>query len=148
MAEANAAAVADGVASQLSGLFRELADRDPVSRVAGVRLADAAASGRAVRLYIFRCDSDDLSLVSTFRRWWVADADGFRLVADWPLTTEQVRSDWFGVEFPYVRFGTDGRRVRLGMRFGPSWYLAREGPLAAGGGFDVGQLIDPYPSLG
>src|SRR5436853_3912253 len=113
MAEADAIATADGIAVQLGGLFRELAGSEPVSRVAGVGLADADASGRAVRLYIFQCDSDDLTLVSTFRRWWVADADGFRWVEGWPLTKELVQSDRFEVEFPYVRFGTDGRRVRF-----------------------------------
>jgi len=148
MADADATKVADAIAAQLSGLFRELAEDEPFSRVAGVSLADTDASGRAVQLFIFQCDSDDLVLVSTFRRWGVADAGGFRWLEEWPLTRELVQSERFGVEFPYVRFGTDGRRVRFGMSFGRSWYVAREGPRVAGGGFDSGCLIDPYPPLG
>jgi len=65
-----------------------------------------------------------------------ADAGGFRWVEKWPLDRNLVQGDRLGVECPYVRFGTDGRRVRFGMSFGRSWYVGREGPLVAGGGFD------------
>jgi len=139
---------ADVIAEQLAGLYRELAEREPYSRVAGVSLSDAEASGRAIRLYLFQCDSDDLVLVSTFRRWWEADAAGFRWVERWPLTRELVQGDQFGVEFPFVKFATQGRRVRFGMRFGPNWYVGREGPLSPDGRFDPTTLIDPYPPAG
>src|SRR6516162_1354310 len=107
MAAPNAITVADGIAAQLSGLLNELVNRYPISKVTGVNLADAPASGRAVRLYIFQCDSDDLTLVSSFRRWWVTDTEGFRWVEKWPLTKQLIQSAEFGVDFPYVRFATD-----------------------------------------
>jgi hypothetical protein len=136
---------ADAIAEQLAGLYRELVTGEPDSRVAGVPLSGADASGRAARLYLFQCDSDDLVLVSTFRRWWEADARGFRWVERWPLTRELVASERFGVEFPYVRFATNGRRVRFGMSFGPQWYVVREGPLGPDGQFDPADLIGMYP---
>jgi hypothetical protein len=61
----------DRVAEQLAGLYAELAAGERFSRAAAVPLARADACGRAIRLYLFQCDSDDLVLVSTFRRWSV-----------------------------------------------------------------------------
>jgi hypothetical protein len=34
------------------------------------------------------------------------------------------------------------------MRFGPQWYVAREGPLGPDGRFDPSTLIDPYLRAG
>ncbi len=147
MTEADANVAADAVAHQLSGLFRELADGCPHSDVVAVSLVDAPASGRAERLYVFQCDSEDLQLVGTIRRSWETDAFGFRSFDRRSLTSEMVQSERWGVEMPYVRFATDGRHVRFGMRFGPSWYVAREGALEAGA-FDPARLVDPYLPVG
>lgn len=144
MANDFAIILADGIAGRLSGLFHELQDGVLFSRVLGMSLVRAQASGRVRQLFIFQCDSDDLELVSIFRRWWVVDADGFRWVEKWPLSQELAQSEKLGVEYPFVKFSTDARRVRFGVLLGPSWYVSREGPLIPGPDFDLENFVDCF----
>jgi len=144
MANDFAIILADGIAGRLSGLFRELQNGVPFSSVLGMNLVGAQASGRVRQLFIFQCDSNDLELVSIFRRWWVVDADGFRWVEKWPLSQELAQSEKFGVEYPFIKFSTDGDRLRFGVLLGPSWYVSREGPLIPGPDFDLEKFVDCY----
>src|SRR5437870_859198 len=110
------------IARQLAGLYQELVGRQSFSKVAGVGLSNAEASGRAERLLICQCDGEDLELRSTFSHFWIVDEAGFNPGRKWPLTTEIVNQEDWETRFPFIKFATDGRCIRFGMRFGPSWY--------------------------
>src|SRR5262249_8761483 len=131
-----AALVWDAIAQQLASLYRELVDRQPFSEVARVELSAAGASGRASRLLICQCDTDDLELLRFFRRWWVVDAAGLHADTKWPLNKALVQQEGWEADFPFIKFATDGRSVRFGMRFGPRWYVVKAGPVGADGRFE------------
>jgi hypothetical protein len=139
--------VCGAIAQQLAGLYRELVDRQPFSEVARVELSAAGASGRAVRLLICQCDSDDLQLLSILRRWWVVDAEGFHGEVKWPLSKALVQQEGWEAESPFIKFATNGRRVKFGMRFGPRWYVAKEGPVGADGRFVPEQLVELFRAV-
>jgi len=140
--------VPDAIAGQLAGLFCELVARQPFSEVARVELSAAPASGAASRLLICQCDCDDLRLLSYFRRWWVVDAEGIHADPEWPLTQAMVQQKSWEAEFPFIKFATDRRRVEFGMRFGPMWYVVKEGPLGADGRFVPHELRESFRSVG
>jgi len=135
------------IAQQLAGLYRELADRRPFSDTTRVDLSAAAAFGNVDWLLICQCDTDGLELLSFFRRWWIVDGAGFHANPKWPLTQAMIQRDGWEANFPFVKFATDGRRVQFGMRFGPDWYVAKEGPLNADGRFVPDQLVELFHSL-
>lgn len=134
-------AIVVSIAHQLGYLYDELATRREFSIVAGIRIADAEAFGRAARMYLLECDSNDLVLTSMFRRWWQVDERGFSRLEEWPISRERAASQSFTIESPYIKFATNGLRVRFGMRFGPRWYAVREGTLGPGGQIDPGALV-------
>lgn len=134
----------DAIVNQLAGLYRELVDRQPFSEVAWTELSSAGASGRAEGLLICQCDIDGLGLLSYFRRWWLVDDKGLHGDAKWPLSHAMVKQEGWDSTFPFVKFATDGRRVRFGMRFGAWWYVVKEGPLGADGQFVPQQLVEEY----
>lgn len=136
--------MSDTIARQLSGIYRELGERRPYSAIARVELTEAGAWGRARQLLIGQCDIDGLTLLSIYAWVWVVDEGGFRPESSWPLTQDLVAQDDWMNEMPVIKFASDGRRVRFGMKFGPQWYVAREGPINASRGFDPEDLIDPY----
>jgi len=135
------------MAQQLAGLYLELPERQPFSTVAQIELSAAGASGRATRLLICQCDTDDLELLSFFRRWWVVDAAGFHADAKWPLSQTLVRHEGWEAEFPFVKFATDRRRVRFGMKLGSRWYVVKEGPVGADGHYVPEQLVEAFRSI-
>jgi hypothetical protein len=51
------------------------------------------------------------------------------------------KEDWES-EFPFVKFATDGRRVKFGMRFGAEWYVVKECPVGPDGKFAQEQLTE------
>jgi hypothetical protein len=106
------------LALQLAGIYQELVERRPFSDIARVPLGEATARGRALRLVVFQCDSEYLFLAGNIRRWWVIDNRGWHPDGEWPVTTEQLRADDGQSHLPIVKFATDGRRVRFGMRLG------------------------------
>ena len=130
------------IAEYLGRLYDELATEQMFSEIANISLDTAPASGHAKRLTVWMCATGDLNLVSIICCGWIVDKEGFRH-AGFPLFTGEIlqREDW-EIEYPYVKFATDGRRVRFGMRFGPAWYAVREGDVNATGEVDSSSLID------
>ena len=138
----------DVIAQQLAGLYLELTGCQSFSSVARIELSEAAASGRASLLLICECNTDGLELCSIFRRWWVVDATGFHSDEKWPFTKALIEHDGWEAEFPFVKFATDGHRIRFGLRFGPDWYVVKEGPLGADGRFVPDQLFEKHRCIG
>lgn len=140
--------VDDTIAQQLAVLYRKLVEREPFSEVARVELSTAGASGRAARLLICQCDTDGLELHSFFRRWWVVDAVGLHADAQWPLSNAMVQQEGWENDFPFIKFASDGRRVRFGLKFGDRWYVVKEGPIGDDGRFVPEQLVQEYSCVG
>jgi len=132
------------IAQQLAGIYRELVERRPFSDIARVPLDEAPASGRALRLVVSQCDSEYLFLAGAMRQWWVIDNSGWHTNDEWPITTEQVRTEDGQSHHPIIRFATDGHRVRFGMRFGSNWYASREAPLDPDGRFIADEIVEIY----
>lgn len=130
------------LAEQFAGLFHELTSRQPFSDVVDVDLTGAGAWGRAERLLICQCDCDDLSLLSYFRRWWLVYSEGLHADVEWPLNQRIVEKDGWEAEFPFLKFATDGLRVRFELKFGERWLVCKEGPLMGDGRFAVEDLIE------
>ncbi len=139
--------MSDIIAHQLGGLFQELANRKLFSDIVRVDLSAAGASGRLLRLLICQCDTDELELLSFVRRFWVADAAGLRADAEWPLTSDFVQHEGWETIAPFIKFATNGRRVVFGMKFGPNWYIVREGPIRVDGRFVPHELTTVFQSV-
>jgi hypothetical protein len=134
------------IAQQLGGIYHELVDKKPFSEIARVPLAQASASGRALRLVIWQCDAEVLFLAGVSRRWWVADASGLHPDGEWPLSDELLNSERGASENPRIKFATDRQRVRFGMSLGMTkpgryWYASCEAPLGPDGRFIPDQLV-------
>jgi len=134
--------VADAVAAYLAGVFHELATGKRRSELLQLCLARAAASGRAKRLVIAQCDSDDCQLCSPIRCWWVVDSAGIRTESH-PLGCG-ILADDFMIESPVLRFATDGSRVRMGAALGPDWYWVKFGRVNESGGVMGETLTDEF----
>ena len=134
--------VPDGIVDQLSGIYRELVEQRPFSDIARVSLMNAGASGRALELHIWQCESDDLALPSISRRQWTVDAAGTHPDRDWGATDELMNSpDWW-CERPSIKFSIDGERVHFVMCLGPRWYVSRVAPIGPDGKFISDKLVD------
>jgi len=131
----------DSIARYLARVYDDLADRNRFSTTIAHDISDAPALGQAKRLVVMQCDSDDLGLSSTLRASWIADEHGFRKerapFTDCPRPSggKGFRDipEGYEIENPYIRFGTDGNRVRIGIRFGPQWYVVKECELDGNG---------------
>ena len=139
------------IAQQLGGIYHELVYKKPFSEIARVPLAQAPASGRALRLVIWQCDAEVLSLPGISRRWWVANASGLHPDGEWPLSDELLNSERGASENPSIKFATDGQRVVFGMNLGMTrpghyWYVSRAAPLGLEGRFIPDQLVENYSS--
>lgn len=135
-------ACAQRIAEQLSEIYCELVERRPFSDVAQVPLTEAGSSGQALRLFILQCDTNDLTMRSVMRQWWVVDGAGLHAGGEWPLSSEMISTPSSLRQNPYVKFAMNGHRVRFGMHFGWNWYVSREGPIGADGRFIADDLID------
>ncbi len=142
----DAGSPAEQIARYLAGLFRELATGQPGSIVVGMDLSSAPAPGRVKRLVLIQIDTDGLELLSSIRRWWLADSKGFRAGTpdEWPYPGNYFADEGYEIQSPRVRFATDGRRVRFGVTLGPYWYWVREGLLTLDGGVAVDSLVDVF----
>ena len=85
-----------------------------------------------MKLVVLRCDSDDLSLASVARDWWVIGYDGIDHHPDWPLPYGTFEDEFF-LTCPLLRFSTDANRIRYGLRLGPGWYCSMETSLSGFG---------------
>lgn len=139
---------AEQIARYLVGLFQELATGQPRSIVVGMDLSAAPASGRAKRLLLIQCDTDGLDLLSSFRRWWLADHQGFRVGshAEWPYPGVFGADEGYEIESSRIRFATDGRHVRFGVTLGPNWYWVKEGIFSPEAGIAADSLVDVFRS--
>jgi hypothetical protein len=114
------------IAQYLSGAFLELASGRSYSQILNMDLSKADARGCATRLVILQCDSDDLQLVSIIRKHWLVDYQGIRNEI-WPWSFPRgLMPEDFQIN-PYIRFATDGVRLRIGAAFGPAWYWVKFG---------------------
>ncbi len=132
----------DGIAKQLSGIYRELVERRPMSDIARVPLTEAGASGCARDLYIWQCETDVLALPGILRRCWLVDADGLHPDREQFTTDELLNSPTWFCEHPYIKFASDGEHAYFGMRLGPRWYVSRIAPIGPDGRFMPDKLVD------
>lgn len=139
--------MSEAIAQQLSGLFHELTEQCSFSNTARTALTRAESSGQVRDLLIWQCDSDELTFTAATRRWWLMDASGLHLGSGkWPVTDAQANSVGWFAEHPMIKFTTDGKRVRFGMRFGRDWYVSREAFVGPDGRFVTASLAEPTPS--
>jgi hypothetical protein len=140
-----ARAAAEATARRLAEVFIELRDGISPSRVIGADLSGAACFRRAVRLMVFLCDTDSLTLWSSFSLWWMIDGNGFRQVTDWGLIRPFIGAAELSIESPYIKFACCCGRVRFGIRLGPKSHISLEGERAADGSPVIGTLGDLPP---
>ena len=110
-----------------------------------------SSHGRIRRLIILECDGDGLSLYSMFRASWVADENGLRQLTDNNPFTDCPKSatgKWheipedYSITNPTLKYNSDGKWVRIGMRFGPDWYVVKQGQLNHDGAPESSSLAD------
>lgn len=135
--------MSEKIAEQLSVLYRELAEGRAFSEAVCADLSRAPCARKLKALYIGWSIGDNLDLLGAFRRYWIVDGTGIN--PDGPLPFEggtwpKNMTDEVSIVLPHAKFGTDGSRVRFGVRLGPSWYMVREGPLESDGRFDPRKL--------
>ena len=98
------------------------------TRLLGLDLASAPSDCLPTQLIVLQSDSDDLTLTSVVRDWWIVSRSDITHRPDWPLPKGE-----FGCEFhlasPCLRFATNGERIRYGLTLGPRWYCAMESRL-------------------
>ena len=138
-------AAAEATARRLGGVYAELRDGVSPSRIVGADLSVAACFRRARRLMVFLCDTDSLTLWSSFSHWWLIDNSGFRQVTDWAGIHPFIGATELSVQSPYIKFAVCCGRVRLGLRLGPELYVTLEGERGADGSPVIGSLGDPMP---
>ena len=124
----------EAIARYLASLYDDLVNRHSYSVTVNHNTEDAPAWGCARRLLIVECDSDDLSLVSTYRASWVVDDSGFREEEDlwWDCPPSTIYKGFreppadHPIKNPFVKYSSDRSHVRVGLRFGPDWYVVKE----------------------
>ena len=82
------------------------------------------------RFAILRCDSDDLTLVSAMRKWWVFENNRVCTADKWVLPHENHGGEFY-LRCPTLKYSTDSNRIRYGLKLGPEWYGVRECDIAS-----------------
>jgi hypothetical protein len=95
-------------------------------------LSGAAYFRRSFRLMVFLCDTDSLTLWSSFALLYLIDGAGLQQVPDWGLVRPFIGAAELSIESPYIKFAVCCRRVRFCARLGPKSYVSLEGERAAG----------------
>ena len=96
----------------------------------GFDFKTAPMESKPERIAILRCDSDDLTLVSIMRKWWVIENNGVRTADKWVLPKGEF-DHTFQLRCPTLKYSTDSSRIRFGLNLGPGWYGVRECDLAS-----------------
>ena len=94
---------------------------DRPSSLLGFDLRTAPEACRPKRFIILRCNSDDLTLVSDMRDWWVVNSAGILHRPEWPFPTGTYDGSFF-LKSPKIKFSTDENRIRYGLTLGSNWY--------------------------
>lgn len=116
------------IVQQFARIFAAFEHTARPTTLLGFDLGSAPKQCRPKQLNVLRCDGDDLSLLSFFRDWWVVTSNGIAHHPDWPLPKGEHGTEFY-LTSPYLKFTTDGQRIRYGLRLGPDWYCAMQSQL-------------------
>lgn len=117
---------------QFSYLYLELKAHASFSETLHLSIAGAPAVDQSQHLRICECNSDDLTLFSWMRESWIVDDGGFRRyeMGDWEYDEVHRQEPDFFSRRPYLKFSSNGKRMRYGLRLGPDrYYFSNEAPL-------------------